>query len=46
MKILHTHNQDINTFHSYVEIGTINAVQKTDHGGHWNLIYLPFCCAG
>ena len=28
MKILHTHNQDINTFHSYVEIGTINAVKK------------------
>ena len=28
MKILHAHNQDVNTFRSYVEIGTINAVKK------------------
>ncbi|MCI6466543.1 MAG: LysR family transcriptional regulator [Faecalicatena sp.] len=28
MQILHTHNQDINNFRSYVEIGTINSVQK------------------
>ena len=28
IKILHAHNQDINTFRSYVEIGTINAVKK------------------
>lgn len=28
MKILHAHNQDINNFQSYVEIGTINTVQK------------------
>lgn len=28
MKILHTHNQDITNFRSYVEIGTINAVKK------------------
>lgn len=28
MKILHAHNQDINNFRSYVEIGTINTVQK------------------
>lgn len=27
-QILHTHNQDINTFQSYVEVGTINTVQK------------------
>lgn len=28
MKILHAHNQDINNFQSYVEMGTINTVQK------------------
>lgn len=28
MQILHAHNQDINNFRSYVEIGTINTVQK------------------
>ena len=28
MKILHMHNQDIDSFRSYVEIGTINAVKK------------------
>lgn len=27
-RILHAHNQDINTFQSYVEVGTINTVQK------------------
>lgn len=28
MQILHAHNQDINSFYSYVEAGTINAVKK------------------
>lgn len=28
MKILHTHNQDINNFRSYVEIGTITSIQQ------------------
>lgn len=28
MKILHAHNQDIDNFQSYVEVGTINTVQK------------------
>lgn len=28
MHILHAHNQDINSFQSYVEVGTINTVQK------------------
>lgn len=28
MHILHAHNQDIDNFQSYLEIGTINAVQK------------------
>lgn len=28
MKILHAHNQDVDNFRSYVEMGTINAVKK------------------
>ena len=28
MHILHEHNQELGNFHSYVEIGTINAVKK------------------